>query len=140
MTTVAVLADIHGVLPVLEAVLGEQDVQAADVIVLAGDIASWPQPVATIGLLTALGERAALESRTAHLVPVGPSSIQTAYNCAELRWTASRQRTGSSASRRTQGARSGSRSTCCRTTPTRRRWRRSGRVLRAERLLLWSVR
>jgi putative phosphoesterase len=56
MTTVAVLADIHGVLPALEAVLA--DAQEADVIVLAGDIASGPQPVETLDLLTALGDRA----------------------------------------------------------------------------------
>jgi predicted phosphodiesterase len=57
MTTVAVLADIHGVLPALEAVLAEPDVQAADRIVLAGDIASGPQPVETLDVLTALGDR-----------------------------------------------------------------------------------
>lgn len=57
MTTVAVLADVHGVLPALEAVLGEAEVQAADLIVLAGDIASGPQPVETLDLLTGLGER-----------------------------------------------------------------------------------
>lgn len=58
MTTVAVLADIHGVLPALEAVLAEPGVQAADRIVLAGDIASGPQPVETLDLLTTLGDRA----------------------------------------------------------------------------------
>lgn len=57
MTTVAVLADVHGVLPALEAVLAEDDVRAADVIVLAGDIASGPQPVETLDVLTALGDR-----------------------------------------------------------------------------------
>ena len=55
MTTVAVLADIHGVLPALEAVLA--DAQQAELIVLAGDIASGPQPVETVDLLTGLGER-----------------------------------------------------------------------------------
>ncbi|MEU4193115.1 metallophosphoesterase family protein [Kribbella sp. NPDC026611] len=58
MTTVAVLADIHGVLPALEAVLAEPDVLAADAVVLAGDIASGPQPVETLDLLSALGDRA----------------------------------------------------------------------------------
>jgi len=57
MATVAVLADVHGVLPALEAVLAEGDVLAAEVIVLAGDIASGPQPVETLDLLTSLGER-----------------------------------------------------------------------------------
>lgn len=55
--TVAVLSDIHGVLPALEAVLDEADVQGADRIVLTGDIAAGPMPVATLDLLTSLGER-----------------------------------------------------------------------------------
>jgi putative phosphoesterase len=54
---VAVLSDIHGVLPSLEAVLAEPDVEAADQIVLTGDIAAGPQPVETLDLLTSLGER-----------------------------------------------------------------------------------
>jgi putative phosphoesterase len=57
MDRIAVLADVHGVLPALEVVLGEEDVLAADVIVLAGDIASGPQPVETLDLLTELGDR-----------------------------------------------------------------------------------
>jgi predicted phosphodiesterase len=55
---VAVLADVHCVLPALEAVLGEPDVRAADLIVLAGDVVGGPQPVETIDLLTSLGRRA----------------------------------------------------------------------------------
>ena len=42
---VAVLSDIHGVLPALEAVLAEPDVGAADLIVLNGYLAGEPQPV-----------------------------------------------------------------------------------------------
>lgn len=57
MDRIAVLADVHGVLPALEAVLAEEDVLAADVIVLAGDIASGPQPVETLDVLTELGDR-----------------------------------------------------------------------------------
>jgi putative phosphoesterase len=55
--TVAVLADVHCVLPALEAVLAEPDVQAADRIVLAGDTAVGPLPEQTIDLLTGLGDR-----------------------------------------------------------------------------------
>jgi predicted phosphodiesterase len=55
---VAVLSDIHGALPALEAVLAEPDVAAADLIVLTGDIAAGPQPVEVLDLLAALGERA----------------------------------------------------------------------------------
>ena len=54
---VAVLADVHGVLPALEAVLAEDDVRAADVVLLAGDIASGPLPVETLDVLQALGQR-----------------------------------------------------------------------------------
>lgn len=42
---VVVLSDIHGVLPVLDAVLAEPDVAAADLIVVTGDHAAGPQPV-----------------------------------------------------------------------------------------------
>jgi predicted phosphodiesterase len=55
---VAVLSDIHGVLPALEAVLDEPDVRSADRIVLTGDLAAGPQPVPTLDLLCSLGGRA----------------------------------------------------------------------------------
>jgi len=55
---VAVLSDIHGVLPALEAVLAEPDVAAADLIVLTGDLAAGPQPAETLDVLSGLGERA----------------------------------------------------------------------------------
>jgi predicted phosphodiesterase len=53
--TVAVLADIHGVLPVLDAVLAQPEVQAADRIVVCGDHAAGPQPTQVLDRLTALG-------------------------------------------------------------------------------------
>jgi predicted phosphodiesterase len=52
--TVAVLADIHGVLPVLDAVLGQPEVQAADRIVACGDHAAGPQPTQVLDRLSAL--------------------------------------------------------------------------------------
>ncbi len=55
---VAVLSDIHGVLPALEAVLAEPDVEAADRIVLLGDMLAGPMPVETLDRLRALGPRA----------------------------------------------------------------------------------
>lgn len=55
---VAVLSDIHGVLPALEAVLAEPGVASAQRIVLTGDIATGPLPVQTLDLLGDLGERA----------------------------------------------------------------------------------
>ncbi|PKW09230.1 Predicted phosphodiesterase [Streptomyces sp. 1222.5] len=53
----AVLSDVHGVLPALEAVLAEPEVAAADRIVLTGDITAGPQPGAVLDLLRAQGER-----------------------------------------------------------------------------------
>jgi putative phosphoesterase len=55
---VAVLADIHGNLPALSAVLAEPDVAAADAVVLLGDIALGPMPAETLEVLAGLGERA----------------------------------------------------------------------------------
>lgn len=55
---VAVLSDIHGVLPALEAVLAEPDVASADLLLLTGDLAAGPMPVQTLDLLVSLGERA----------------------------------------------------------------------------------
>ena len=55
---VAVLADIHGNLPALEAVLGEVDRLAVDRVVLNGDIAGGPLPGETLDRLAELGDRA----------------------------------------------------------------------------------
>jgi predicted phosphodiesterase len=56
---VAVLSDIHGVLPAFEAVLAEPDFTMADRIVILGDIAAGPQPCEVIDLLLNLGGRVA---------------------------------------------------------------------------------
>ena len=58
MERVAVLADIHGNLPALDAVLAEPEVAAADRVVLLGDIALGPLPGPTLDRLAGLGERA----------------------------------------------------------------------------------
>ncbi|MFJ1747891.1 metallophosphoesterase family protein [Streptomyces sp. NPDC088116] len=58
LNRVAVLSDIHAVLPALEAVLSEPDVATADRIVLTGDITAGPQPTEVLDLLTGLGDRA----------------------------------------------------------------------------------
>jgi len=54
MDTVAVIADVHGVLPVLEQVLAQPEVRQADRIVVCGDHASGPQPAPVLDLLTSL--------------------------------------------------------------------------------------
>lgn len=58
--SVAVLSDIHGVLPVLDAVLAEPAVVQADLIVVTGDHASGPQPVQVLDRLASLGDKALL--------------------------------------------------------------------------------
>src|SRR5262245_20899731 len=55
---VAVLADIHGNLPALDAVLRDVEAAGVDVIVLNGDIADGPMPAETLDRLVALGSRA----------------------------------------------------------------------------------
>ena len=59
-STVAVLSDVHGVLPALEAVLAEPPVAAADVVVVTGDHTWGPQPAEVLDRLVALGDRAVL--------------------------------------------------------------------------------
>lgn len=58
--SVAVLSDVHGVLPVLEAVLAEPDVAAAELVVVTGDHAAGPQPVEVLDRLAGLGDRVLL--------------------------------------------------------------------------------
>lgn len=58
--SVAVMSDVHGVLPVLEAVLAEPLVAAADLIVVTGDHAAGPQPVEVLDRLRSLGDRVVL--------------------------------------------------------------------------------
>jgi predicted phosphodiesterase len=55
---VAVLADIHGNLPALEAVLCDVDAAGVDAIVLDGDLADGPMPTQTLDRLEELEERA----------------------------------------------------------------------------------
>jgi predicted phosphodiesterase len=55
---VAVLADIHGNLPALDAALRDVDRAGVDVVVLNGDIADGPMPRETLDRLIELGERA----------------------------------------------------------------------------------
>jgi len=51
---IAVMADIHGNLPALEAVLSDVALEASNVVVVCGDVASGPLPVKALDLLRAL--------------------------------------------------------------------------------------
>ena len=96
LRTVAVLSDIHGVLPALDSVLAEPDVASADRVVLTGDLAAGPLPVATLDRLAGLGDRALWVRGNAdrELVPAAtwpgcpiPSPRGRPASCAPTRWT-----------------------------------------------------
>ncbi|HTT52557.1 MAG TPA: metallophosphoesterase family protein [Streptosporangiaceae bacterium] len=55
---VAVLADIHGNLPALDAVLRDVEAAGVDAVVLDGDLADGPMPGPTLDRLAGLGDRA----------------------------------------------------------------------------------
>lgn len=55
---VAVLSDIHGNLPALDAVLADVYQEGPDLIVLNGDLADGPMPAQTLDRLAELGDRA----------------------------------------------------------------------------------
>ena len=55
---VAVLCDIHGNLPALQAVLSEVEEAGVDLVVFGGDVAAGPMPVRTIELLAGYGGHA----------------------------------------------------------------------------------
>ncbi len=55
---IAVLSDIHGNLPALEAVLQDVALAGVDRVILNGDLADGPFPVETLDRLEALGDRA----------------------------------------------------------------------------------
>lgn len=58
--SVAVLSDVHGMLPALDAVLAEPLVQDAEQVVVTGDLAAGPMPVQTLDRLVGLGDRVVL--------------------------------------------------------------------------------
>lgn len=55
---IAVLSDVHGHLPALDAALAEVDRAAVDRVVVTGDVAAGPMPVPVLRRLLDLGDRA----------------------------------------------------------------------------------
>lgn len=87
--SIALLSDTHGVLPVLEAVLAEPDVRAADLVVVTGDLVSGPMPVETLDALGALGDRVLLvrgnaDREVVEVARGGSSPHPESVFCAEV--------------------------------------------------------
>ncbi|MFJ4714970.1 metallophosphoesterase family protein [Streptomyces sp. NPDC088785] len=94
VASVAVLSDVHGVLPALEAVLAEPDVRSAELIVVTGDHVAGPQPVEVLDRLRALGERAVLVRGNAdrELVALARGAVPGGAACDIDLWAAGRLR------------------------------------------------
>ncbi len=90
-TTVAVLSDIHGNLPALEAVLADAERQGASGVIIAGDFIGGPFPQETVARLRALdgwlirgnGENYFLTHRAAK----SPAARRSGEAWAAFRWT-----------------------------------------------------
>lgn len=91
--SLAVLSDVHGVLPALEAVLAEPDVASADLVVVTGDLAAGPQPVAVLDRLVGLGDRVRLVRGNADRELVALAGDPAAPGAVEVdRWAADQLR------------------------------------------------
>ena len=93
VASVAVLSDIHGVLPALEAVLNEPDVMSSELIVITGDHAAGPQPVKVLDRLRELGDKALLVRGNAdrELVALARNEQQAVEEAWEIDLWAARQ-------------------------------------------------
>ena len=83
MRRVAVIADVHGNLPALEAVLAEPDVAAADLVVSAGDAVAGPMPRECFDALRSLGDRVAFVRGNADRLVVARDPEHGLDWCAE---------------------------------------------------------
>jgi predicted phosphodiesterase len=80
---VAVLNDVHGNLPALEAVLADDRLAAADLIVVGGDLVAGPMPAECLDALIGLGERARFLRGNGDRFVVDRSPEHGAAWCAE---------------------------------------------------------
>ena len=64
VSSVVALSDVHGVPPVLDVVLAEPDVAAAEGVVVTGDHAAGRCPVEDLDWLTSLGDRSCWSAAT----------------------------------------------------------------------------
>ncbi|MDQ3993024.1 MAG: metallophosphatase family protein [Actinomycetota bacterium] len=84
MKRVVVLADVHGNLPALAAVLAEPEVAAADLVISAGDAVAGPMPVECFDALAALGDRVLFVRGNADREVVARSEQHGSAWCARL--------------------------------------------------------
>ena len=86
----AVLADIHGNLPALEAVLADLKRQCVDGMIVAGDFCDRPQPLEAVRAVQALGACAIRGNRENYLLAYhnldAPDHWRTATQWVGLRW------------------------------------------------------
>ncbi len=88
----AVLADIHGNLPALEAVLGDVQQHDVDGIIVAGDlIGGGPQPVEVVCLLRSLGSLMIRGNNEDYFLAYdagdAPDAWRVSYQWATMRWS-----------------------------------------------------
>src|SRR5215469_17042356 len=78
MPKIAIIADIHGNLPALEAVLAEIAAEGVERVVCLGDVATLgPQPREVIARLRAQGCPVVMGNTDADLLALGPSAGAT---------------------------------------------------------------
>ncbi len=86
----AILADIHGNLPALEAVLADMAHQGVDGTIVAGDFVDRPQPLETVHMLRALGCWLIRGNRENYLLAYdqgdAPERWRVSMQWADLRW------------------------------------------------------
>ncbi|HEY7731470.1 MAG TPA: metallophosphoesterase family protein [Gaiellaceae bacterium] len=85
---IAALADVHGNLPALTAVLADVDRAGVDTIVVAGDIASGPMPAETLDALQARGAQL-VRGNADRVLDLGGASEEETWVRAR-RWVAGR--------------------------------------------------
>lgn len=93
MTRVAVLSDIHGNLPSLEAVLSDVQRKGVDGIIAAGDYTGGPQPQETTDLLRSLGSCMIRGNTEDYCLDYdrgnGPAGWRESKQWAAMRWSCS---------------------------------------------------